>query len=402
MTKKMQSIAMTVLIIILTSSLGDSINAMNPVLENISNEFPDLSYSLITLVGTIPNVTYIVAALIAGFFVGRKLKYKTIIVLGCICILIGGMLPGIWYESFALILTARLIFGIGLGLLAVLNAYVTEIFDGTARQKYLGWHTSAMNCGSIILLLLAGFLGGHHWSFAAYSYVLAIIPLIFAFFVKEPNELRFSYVSRSVSEAEAKGKKTMSPAAIGYFLVMIVVATALNCFFIVMAPFVIDVQGGTVFLTSVILCCYIFGGAVAGFVFEKMRKVFKKAFLCIVCLCIAFGAALVYFTGIYVLMGIGGFLCGVSFWSIMTICIELTALKSNEASVAFSTTMICVGAYLGCFLASPWTSVVTAVFGDLYKGVFVSIIVIHIIIAIIFFIKNPLKENTLSNSGEVI
>ena len=53
-------------------------------------------------------------------------------------------------------------------------------------------------------------------------------------------------------------------------------------------------------------------------------------------------------------------------------------------------------------IISPWTSVVTAVFGDLYKGVFVSIIVIHIIIAIIFFIKNPLKENTLSNSGEVI
>lgn len=166
MTKKMQSITMTVLIIILTSSLGDSINGMNPVLENISNEFPNLSYSLITLVGTIPNVTYIIAALIAGFFVGKQLKYKTTIVLGCICILIGGMLPGIWYESFALILTARLIFGIGLGLLAVLNAYVTEIFDGTARQKYLGWHTSAMNCGSIILLLLAGYLGGHHWSFA--------------------------------------------------------------------------------------------------------------------------------------------------------------------------------------------------------------------------------------------
>ena len=82
MTKKMQSITMTVLIIILTSSLGDSINGMNPVLENISNEFPNLSYSLITLVGTIPNVTYIIAALIAGFFVGKQLKYKTTIVLG--------------------------------------------------------------------------------------------------------------------------------------------------------------------------------------------------------------------------------------------------------------------------------------------------------------------------------
>ena len=81
MTKKMQSITMTVLIIILTSSLGDSINGMNPVLENISNEFPNLSYSLITLVGTIPNVTYIIAALIAGFFVGIQLKYKTTIVL---------------------------------------------------------------------------------------------------------------------------------------------------------------------------------------------------------------------------------------------------------------------------------------------------------------------------------
>lgn len=78
---------MTVVIIILTSSLGDSINGMNPVLENISNEFPDLSYSLITLVGTIPNITYIIAALIAGFFVGKQLKYRTTILLGCICIL---------------------------------------------------------------------------------------------------------------------------------------------------------------------------------------------------------------------------------------------------------------------------------------------------------------------------
>lgn len=400
MTKKIQTITMTVVIIILTSSLGDSINGMNPVLENISNEFPDLSYSLITLVGTIPNITYIIAALIAGFFVGKQLKYRTTILLGCICIFVGGMLPGIWYENFTLILAARLIFGIGLGLLAVLNAYVTEIFDGTERQRYLGWHTSAMNCGSIILLLLAGFLGGYHWSFAAYSYVLAVIPLIFAFFVKEPDQLSFS--SKAICKTETKGKKTMSTAAIGYFIVMVIVATTLNCFFIVMSPFVIDVQGGTVFLTSVILCCYIFGGAVAGFVFEKMRKICGKFFLIIICLAIAFGAALVYFTGAYVLMGIGGFICGFSFWSIMTVCIELTSLKSNEASVAFATTMICVGAYLGCFLATPWTSVVTAIFGDLYKGVFISIIIVLITLAIIFSIRNPLKENILDNDKEAI
>lgn len=194
----------------------------------------------------------------------------------------------------------------------------------------------------------------------------------------------------------------MSTAAIGYFIVMVIVATTLNCFFIVMSPFVIDVQGGTVFLTSVILCCYIFGGAVAGFVFEKMRKICGKFFLIIICLAIAFGAALVYFTGAYVLMGIGGFICGFSFWSIMTVCIELTSLKSNEASVAFATTMICVGAYLGCFLATPWTSVVTAIFGDLYKGVFISIIIVLITLAIIFSIRNPLKENILDNDKEAI
>ena len=104
------------------------------------------------------------------------------------------------------------------------------------------------------------------------------------------------------------------------------------------------------------------------------------------------GSAMFYWCGVFILIAVGAFIAGWGFYSVMTVCTELAAKQSNDASVALATSIIWIGTYLGCFIGSFWMAGAEAIFGGLYFGVIISILIVFGLFAIIFLIKNPLRD----------
>ena len=389
-SKQPCSLSMIIIAIIATSFLGDSSTAFNPVLDSISDAFPDLSYSIVTLFASVPNVTFCIAALVIGTLVGKHMKYRTAIILGCALVLIGGVTPSLFYENFAILMLSRLVFGLGLGALVVINGYTVEIFEGREQQRILGWHVTSMNLGSVVLALIAGVLGDIHWHIAAYAYFLAIIPLVSAFFIKEPSEVR---EIQTAAETTVKKEKTkLGLNVIVFSIVIFVLTMALYALLLIMSPYVVDNNLGSSTEAGILLSVYTAGGAFGGLIFDKTRSLYKQFFLPCCCLMIILGCVLFYWGGIFILIAVGSFIAGWGWYAIMTVSTEIAAKMSNEASVALATSMIWIASCLGCFFGSFWMAGAEAIFGDLYLGVIMSNIIAFGLFAIIFVIKNPLKK----------
>lgn len=61
---------------------SESVTGWNPIIENVSRAFPDVEYTTILYISTLPTITYVLAALIAGWLVGKKTGYKRTLISG--------------------------------------------------------------------------------------------------------------------------------------------------------------------------------------------------------------------------------------------------------------------------------------------------------------------------------
>ena len=167
---------------------------------------------------------------------------------------------------------------------------------------------------------------------------------------------------------------------------------ALYGLLLIMSPFVVDNNLGSSTQAGILLSLYTAGGAFGGLIFDKMRAVYKKYFLSCSCLMIILGCSLFYWSGKLPIIAIGSFIAGWGWYAIMTVCTELAAKQSNDASIALATSMIWIGSCLGCFFGSFWMSGAQIIFGGLYFGVIMSIIIVFALVAILFLIRNPLRD----------
>ena len=67
---------------------------------------------------------------------------------------------------------------------------------------------------------------------------------------------------------------------------------------------------------------------------------------------------------------------------------------SNDASIALATSLIWIASCLGCFFGSFWMAGAEAIFGGLYFGVIMSILILFGLFAVVFVIKSPLKKES--------
>ncbi len=397
MSKTKNSATMIIVAICLTSFMGDCINGWNPIIDNVANAFPDVSYTAILYVSTLPNLTCVIIALIAGALVGKRLRYRTAIITGCLFILVSGVLPAFFHDSFAMILIMRGIFGLGLGLLLTLGGYVCELFEGKERQRALGLRTASLNTGSVVLLLLAGFLGDIYWPYASYSFLIAIIPLVAAiFFLKEPSDIKKAAVSESEAPAAAvsaeKGKLKITGTLVLSNVVIIVLTCVAYAVLLIISTFMTENNLGTAADAGVLLAVYTGGGIAAGLIYEKVRIVFKSYFAAINIFIWAIGAALIYFSGNLIIANIGAFIAGCAWYGVLTIYTEKAPDTVNDATKSFAGTSIFISSYLGCFIGGYWTSLVTAVFGSTVKGCFYGVFIVFTAAAVLSAITTTAKS----------
>ena len=172
------------LLAIFFTSMG--VATVSPAMAKLAAQFPSNNYALIS---TLPTLFIVPTTLWAGAVAGKKIRYRTISLVGILLFLIGGIAPFFLTESFTVLLVCRAVFGIGVGLRASLgNALVMQYYTGKEQADMLGYGNLISNFGGVLLQMVAGSLAEYGWNYTFLAHLLGLFSLLLLVFQPEPEE----------------------------------------------------------------------------------------------------------------------------------------------------------------------------------------------------------------------
>lgn len=161
---------------------------MNPTLTEFAKLFPDLSYSTVSYLATLPSLICIPCNLLAGKVVGKKIGYRPLCMAAIALVVIGGMLPW-FFQDFIGWCICRCVMGAGMGLIMPLGgALVSRIFKGNMAVKMQGIGTIVLNSAGVSLQIAASLLIVHNVNYAwlLHGVYIAVFVLV-GLFLPEPD-----------------------------------------------------------------------------------------------------------------------------------------------------------------------------------------------------------------------
>lgn len=380
--------------------MGPMLSMLNPALAVLAEHYQiDAGQaSYLTSICTIPQI---ITAVVSGFIVGKKVKFKTWLIVCLAAMTFFGALPGIVPMGYYPLLACRALYGFFLGgIQPIANASVIMHFaDEERRAKVLGYTNVGFYLGLVIFLLLGGILAGVGWNMPFLAYLFGIVAIATtAFLYKEPpNDI--------LAPESKNGKPKVKIPFIGWaFMIGFCVLQIIYMPLMMLAANIMEVhQLGDSSMAGMLMAGSNIVGALAAASFGTLFKLAKKWLLVIAWVFEAVG-----FAGVAYFAGAGGLVpFAISFVVIQVFMAIMTAgtpqfISMSISPAAYAVAMgLYVGIYnVGSFLASPFIQGSMAVFGT---GDFASVfwassaiaavmVVIYAILATKFGLSNAIDE----------
>ena len=337
-------------------------------LATISSNFPDVPYSVITLINNIPNLCAIVFAILAGFLVGRKIKLKTMMVTAISLFVVGGTLPAITATSnIYLVLVERLIFGIGYGTMQGICVSMSYklITNKGLRTHAMGWTQSAQYGINMIAQVAVGILAATKWNYSFFAYLWGLIPLVIVIifcpdFPLNKDAEAIEGTPRLGDEPLFKSIKNL-PGSVWAFSIF--VALFLMCVY----PFLLNVSTiivangyGNSVQAGTAMVFFSIGTIIGGIFFGPYAKLAKNFTLFGYMLLVALCFILTLFVNSYAAFCAILFVCGLGITGPIPSCMNAYSshVPENRFFIASGITM--AGVNLGAFLATPYIAIYEA------------------------------------------
>ena len=330
-----------------------------PVLKSLQTLYPDVPYSTIQLVSTLPSLMIVPASLISGNIVGKKIRYKTMCVLSIAVLFVAGLIP-CFIDGFAVLMASRVLFGIGEGLSQPLgNALAIKLYDKEKASNMVGLGGTVKNISGVVLQNLAGVVCVLNIKYVWLVHSLLIIPLLLIlFFLPEP--------AKEETVVEEKPKEKVKLPSIAYIL-----SAAYGILFIVYYPLLLNMSAivvgeeiGTAANAGTIASMYTIGGMVAGVAFSPMLKKLGKHTIPVSLVLQILGTACGYFGHSMFMFMAAEFITGISVYIIMfAIMMDFKAVLPNECVAPASAFFVAVLQF-SAFLATLYSKLIVAVSGS--------------------------------------
>lgn len=335
--------------------------AINPTIQKLIEAYPDVPVSTIKMVSTLPSLISSFLMIIAGVFLGRKLKYKTFLLFSLICILIGGVLPIVWNSSFYCILAARALFGVGMAGNASANALVIASFDEKDRAKYLGYGVFVSNICGVLMQVLSGFLADIGLKQSFLVYFIAVVPFVLIlFFLKEPEIKQ----AEQTGDGQSKEKITIKPMVWLYIIIGLVWCILGYSIMTNMSTFIKMRNIGEAGVSGSILALYTLGGAIAGAFAAKLYQMAKKYFVPLCFATTALGELLVLIGMNVPMLAVGTALAGAGWFALLPNIMAFAGKVAGPTSSPFCTSAIKAFTQIGVFLSSYLCALLGMFFPD--------------------------------------
>lgn len=241
--------------------------AISPALGLIAEAFPNASETTIKLVLTAPSIMIIPFSFLSSFLTTKMTK-RTIIMIGLMIYLVGGIGPQ-FVPNIALLLMFRLILGMGVGLVTPLAmSLINDHYEGKERTKMMGYNSAFSNFGGIITMLLAGWLATFGWRIPFNVYFLGLVILILIFFFLPKGE---------VDKQDYNYDKSKMPFAVfGYAFAMGAIMLAYYSVATNMALYLEQNNLGGASLAGTVISFTTVGGMTTSLILVQIEMAFKK------------------------------------------------------------------------------------------------------------------------------
>lgn len=246
------------------------IGTITPAIASIAAAFPAVPFTTLLLVSTLAVLMSVPATLISGRLAGSVVKYKTLLIIGMILFIVGGVAPYFMAtSSFTAILAVRAIFGIGLGIVTPLGAaLIIAFFDGEVRAQMMGLSNVVANIGGILFQLLGGVAAAVSWEYSFLVHGLGIVTLILILFLPEPAKVP--------AQAAGEAKPKLPGSVFGFAAAILFMMVLIYPMLVSMSTIIAVTGMGGATDAALVLTMFTVGGMLGGFVFAKVFGIFKK------------------------------------------------------------------------------------------------------------------------------
>ena len=177
------------LTILFTSSLMFLASAVAPALPALYADYAHLANAemLSRLDLTMPMLFVALTGPFAGFIIDRYGRRNTLLV-STIGFGVAG-LSGLFLDSLIAIIAGRAILGVFLaGMLTSVTALIGDYYTGDQRNRVAGMQGAFITFGTLVFVVLAGFLSEIHWRASFILFAVAfvlIVPMLLSLY--EPS-----------------------------------------------------------------------------------------------------------------------------------------------------------------------------------------------------------------------
>ena len=245
--------------------------AISSVISDIVKAFPTVSDQTAQFLMTFPGLFILITSLLSASLT-RRIPQKKLAIAGLMLntiTAVGGLL---FHGSIVLLFCWAATLGLGLGLwMPIVNAMVSQYFEGDERASLMGRVSSAQNIGAIFMTVVGGALAVLAWHNVYLVYFIAVPGLICAA-VCQPDE-------RVGCTEQASEKRELSFKEMGIDGV-VVLFSAIQFFFYL--PYnagpanfslLLNESGiGNASTAGLLSGLFLFGGIISGWFFGKLDK----------------------------------------------------------------------------------------------------------------------------------
>ncbi|MDO4313497.1 MAG: MFS transporter [Eubacteriales bacterium] len=351
-----------IIVLLFANSSAGGAEWCTSALADIAARFPDVPYSIITLVNNIPNLCAVIFTVVAGVLVNRKIALKHMLLIGIGCHCVGGVLPALFGNtSIAMVFIGRLAFGIGYGLMQGIGISMSFklVTDERLREHAMGWAVTAQYAMNMLAQVIVGYLCAIQWNYSFYIYLWSALSFIVVLLLCPdfPLDKRKSDdTGTCIGQGESifQSIKLLPSTVWAFTAIVAVYMFSYYPMFLVVSPIINDRGFGNSVSVGYAMIFYsvatIFGGVIFGFV----AKTCKHWTLCIFMTGVAVSLLGLYFSNSYTMVCIFLFLSGITSTGIIPACINVYYNQVPESRSFLATGITEAGVNIGAFLGTPY------------------------------------------------
>lgn len=393
-----KSYAKIVFAIFALSSIGAINGAIAPAIQTIGNAFPDVPYTSLLMVSTLPSLIMVPSSVLTGVITGKVIKYKTMLYIALLCMGIGGILP-YFLTEWTLILGAMAVFGVGYGVISTLvSALVFNLIPSEKQANIIGLQGTINFIGGMLFMLLGGVLATKGWRlpfllFAASFVVLAVV----AIFLPEPEKSE-----EPVQTAGASKPSHRIPVIVWIWSLVLAVISILQYPSMLNISTIFEQMGLNAAMAGTATTLFTVGCIIAGTAFGKIYGKIGYYVLPLGFAVMAVSQILMATGTNFMMFAIGELLIGFGFFSAVNLLLMAcgSAVPPEQAPMAMALTQVGmgVGGFLSGYVYAAIMEMleITSMRFQFWSGVGGFLV----LMAITFFMRPNQEASTSASEGQ--